>query len=257
LMKSQLSWVLVLLAAVILMSMSAFTFQGNAEERYIEDPGKVNQIIDEDDIDTPKIDPGESDYFQFSLYNPYEDSMEDVDLTLSIYRLEYTDVEKNISEVENPPVFTESGTVNITLQYEGISSGEKESEELNIETASETEEGTYLVKFRLDFEYEDEEHLMKSVGHFTDQELDDAGMDEDPDEEFETGRIDIEQLNVSGLLPDSSFAVRRTLPGWIQYFLGVVSVIFGTLAVIFYLQEKYDMFPRLEKAFDKWSSKFK
>lgn len=240
---------------ILLLSMGAFQPQVKAENPYISDPGRVNSIITE--LDTPKIEPGESEELTFNFYNPYEEAIEDVMLNVSIYRYAYLGVEKNISQIEEPPVFGVTSEIEREVSLNSLESENEEDIELEINSKEGTEEGVYLLRFWLEFVYQEEEFVMKSRGYFSSEEFEEAGASENAtaDGENYTGGLDLDHLNVSGVFPDSSFSVKEPLPRWPQYALGVVSVLFGVLAVMFYFQEKYDMFPRLEKTFDNWSSK--
>ncbi len=252
-MKSGLDSIAVVTLVALLLTMGTSQFHVEAENSYISDPGRVNSIITE--LDTPKIKPRESGDLYFKLSNPYEEVMEDVELNVSIYKFAYLGVEKNISEIEEPPVFTETSDVEYEMSLNSLESEEKI--ELEIRSQEGTEEGVYLLRFWLEFVYQEEEFVMKSRGYFSSDEFEEARISDDEtySDEDHTGGFDLDQLNVSGILPDSSFSVKSSLPRWPQYALGVISVLFAVLAVMFYFQEKYDMFPRLEKTFDNWSSK--
>lgn len=227
--------------------------QVGAADPYISDPGRVNRIID--DVDTPKIEPGESDEMVFNLHNPYDEVIQDVRLNVSIYLYAHLGEEKNISEVENHPIFSAGGEVEKRLGFEALGSQEEEDIELKISSDEDTEEGVYLLRFWLEFDYEEEAHVMKSMGYFSEEELVEAGASNNESYE-DTGGLDLEILGISGLLADSSFSVKKSLPRWPQYLLGILSVLFGVLAVVFYFHERYDLFPGLEKTFEDWTRKF-
>ncbi|GEM_PF-960118 len=242
------------LLVIVILYLGIFQICVGAEGSYISHPSRVNSIIDE--LDTPKISPGESCEITFNLYNPYNESMEDVRLNVSIYKYVYLGVEKNISVIEKTPVFSANRDVEQSVEFPTLESHEKEYIELELSSREDTEEGVYLLRFWLEFGYEGENHVMRSMGYFSEEELVEAGAS-DNETYQDTGGLDLEQLGVSGILPDSSFSVKSSLPRWPRYVLGVFSVFFGVLAVMFYFQEKYDKFPWLEKTFDHWSSEFK
>lgn len=210
----------------------------------ISDPGYTNDIMGE--IDTPQIEPGDDGTMALTLKNPYPDVMENITFTAEIYYYSYLDVEKNISEVDQAPVFEDDETSSVR-EISNLTENETEEMEYMIETSENTEEGVYSLRFELEFWMDGEEGVMRSRGFFTSDEWYDA-------REAEEG-IDHEALNVSGLLPETTFEVNDPVPRWPQYALGIVSGAAGVLAVMFYMQEKYGAFPELEETFDDWSGK--
>ncbi len=223
-----------------------------AHSSTLSDPEKVNDIIPE--IHTPRIDPGSSGEVQITLNNPYNETIENVSLTIDVYGYEYLDKEKDISEVDEPPVFEESEKTNITISENSIESGSAQTLQPEVRSKDGTEEGVYLLRFELEFDYLKNNVTMKSRGCFAEEEWEETKVEDD---EEHPGGFNLTKLGVDGILSDSSFSVKSTLPRWPQYALGAVVGISGVLAVMFYMQEKYGSFPRLEKTFDNWSSKFK
>lgn len=210
----------------------------------ISDPGYTNEIMGE--IDTPQIEPGDDGTMAITLKNPYPDVMENITFTAEIYYYSYLDVEKNISDVDQAPVFDDDETSSVR-EISDLSENESEEMEYTIDTSEDTEEGVYSLRYKLEFWMDGEEEVMKSRGFFTSEEWYEAREVE--------GGIDHEALNVSGLLPETTFEVKEPMPRLPQYALGIVSSGAGILAVIFYMQEKYGYFPKLEETFDDWSGK--
>ncbi|MEF8835669.1 MAG: hypothetical protein V5A76_05895 [Candidatus Thermoplasmatota archaeon] len=205
--------------SVFIIIISLFSFSVKSYD--VSDPSYTNEIIDK--IDTPSIEPGDDGDMTIILKNPYDNSsMEDINFTVSIYWYSYLDVDKNISEVDEPPVF-DNGETYSALEIENLSSNESEDLEYVIHISEETEEGIYSIRFRLEFSMDGENETLKS-------------------------RED---------LPESTLEVRDPVPRWPQYALGIITIISGVLAVMFYMQEKYGSFPQLEKAFDNWTGKLK
>lgn len=237
----------VLFLAILFLSTGLS--QGHSHPERVSDPEKVNEIIPE--IDTPKMDPGDSGVMRLILNNPYNETIEDVNFTIDIYEYAYLGEEKDISEIDEPPVFEKSEKTNITFFEDSMSPGFRENLEYKIEAEDGTEEGVYLLRVKLEFVYLENEVLMKSRGYFTGEEWDDAKVE---DEEY-PGGFNLTELGVDGILSDSSFSVKSSLPRWPQYTLGAILGVSAILAVVFYMQEKHGSFPRLEKAFDKGSGK--
>ncbi|MBS3816657.1 MAG: hypothetical protein KGY76_03745 [Candidatus Thermoplasmatota archaeon] len=245
-------WVVFLTIGILFLSMGV----GQADPSGVSDPAKVNRIIQE--METPQVEPGSSDAIILTLTNPYNSTMNHVNFTIDIYKYAELGEEKNISEVESPPVFRESGRTIRTVDLASIESGDREELRYRIRSKEKTEEGVYLLRLRLRFVYEEEERVMKSKGYFSSEEWEEATSSEnitETDEEHYQGGVNLTSLNVTGILQESSFSVKEPLPRWPQYLLGIFVAVFGTLAVMSYMQEKYGSFPWLEKAFDKWSSK--
>ena len=138
-----------------------------------------------------------------------------------------------------------------------LQSFEKRNIELSIETDDETDMGVYSVRFKLEFNYDGEEKVMKSKGYFGEDEWEYATREETAsDNQYYQGNVNITYLDVDGILKETTFSVKKQKPYWTQYLLVSLSVFFAVLAVVFYLQEEYQSFPRLKKISDKWSSKF-
>jgi len=237
----------VILVIIIFISLSSFSVKSNEGSDYdISDPYFTNQLIDE--IDTPRIEPDSEGELTLTLKNPYPEKMENINFSVNIYWYSYIDVDKSISEVDEPPVF-DSGETYSKEEIESLSEGETHHLEYQIRAFEYTEEGVYSLRLKLEFSMNNETEVMKSRGHFSREEWDDA---KGPSE-----RINVTKLNVSGILPESTFEVRNPVPRWPQYLLGIITTVSGVLAVMFYMQEKYNSFPKLEKTFDNWTSKFK
>jgi len=233
----------VVIAAVILMIVSFCSVPVRSDE--ISDPRYTNEMITE--INTPNIEPGNDDKIVITLQNPYMDfedgEMKNTTLMIEIFYHSDLGVENDISEIESPPVFSNEELSSME-EIDELSPGETEDLEYLITTAEDTEEGVYSLRLKLTFSMDDEREVMKSRGFFTTEEWRESDQGDD-----------LEYLNVSGLLLDSSFEVRDPVPRWPQYALGIVAGFSGILAVMFYMQEKYGSFPRLEKTFDSWSDK--
>ncbi len=233
--------VIVFILIVSLSSISSASFE-------ISDPEYTNQIIEE--INTPSIEPGEEGTLYLTVKNPYPEDensvMENITFKVEIYHYNHLDIEKDISEVDEPPILDENGTSSMR-ELDELSSDESEELEFKIQSFEDTDEGVYSLRFELEFWMSGEREIMRSRGFFTQEEWYEALGDENG--------VDLEGLDVSGLLYDSSFEVKDPISRLPQYALGIVSTVSGILAVMFYMQEKYGYFPYLEKTFDNWSSK--
>jgi len=222
----------------------------------VSEPGKANKILSE--FDTPIIQPGNDDTISFVLTNPYEEDMQDVRLTVELYAYATLDDETPIEDVDSPPVFVQSGTTSSPYTKNTLTSGQEHPLQFRLETVGGTPKGVYFVRFQLTFDYNGNESMMKSRGHFTDAEWDYATTRPgNSDLPYYSGSINITHLEVNGIIPDSSFSVKTPIPRWPQYMLGAAAGLFGIMAVMLYMQEEYNSFPWLEKTLNEWSGKFK
>ena len=68
------------------------------------------------------------------------------------------------------------------------------------------------------------------------------------------GNINLEALEVDGIIPDSFFGVKKPIPKWPLYALITLTIIFASLSVIFYLEEEGN-YPELNKWLQKQRGK--
>jgi hypothetical protein len=87
---------------------------------------------------------------------------------------------------------------------------------------------------------------MRSRGYFTDEEWEFAKQEppvqNDPNY---LGGLNLTYLGVTGVLPDTSFAVLEPFPVWIFYVLVIVAALSLIFALLFYLEENPDKWPWL------------
>ncbi len=225
----------------------------------VSEPGKANKILSE--FSTPIIQPSESGRLSFNISNQYDGDFLDVRFTTEIYGYATLDFEKNISEVDNPPVFRSTGTTSTTFELGVLPSGGTFPLDHVLLTEKDTEKGVYFVRFEIQFTYEPtgNHSVMRSRGYFTDEEWSFATRRPGEAEKgtYYSGSINITHLEVNGILPDTSFTVKTPIPRWPQYLLGGLAAFFGIFAVMLYMQEEYNSFPWLEKILNQWSGKFK
>ena len=65
----------------------------------------------------------------------------------------------------------------------------------------------------------------------------------------------ISSLNVDGIIPDSSFGIKKPIPKWPLNVLITLTIVFAGLSVIFYLEEE-ETYPELNKWLQKVRGKF-
>ncbi len=235
------------LALVLILVL--FSFTASADE-YISDP---SNIPDFDNFKTPQITSGETGTFRLTIENRYKEYIENANLTVSIYGCGTSYFYKDIGDTKHPPTINGGGTEHI-FTIPSIENDTLEYVNFTISTSPDTTQGTYFVRFQLSFEYNNTPYIMRSKGYFTDQEWDNATSNAD---ENDPGKIEIDILGVDGIIPDSSFKVKDPIPIWPLYICLIpIIVMLGVLAVLFYCQEEYNMFPWLDQGSKYWSGKF-
>ncbi len=224
----------------------------------VSDPGRANKILSE--FSTPVIKPSEAGRLSFNVSNRYDRDFSDIRFTVEIYGYATLDYQRDISEVDDPPVFSASGDTSYTFRLEVLPSEGVFPTDLRIVTHRRTPKGVYFVRFEMEFDYGHNGNgsVMRSRGHFTDEDWTHAtkrpGVSDEP---YYSGSINITHLEVNGIIPDTSFSVKTPIPRWPQYLLGGLAAFFGILAVMLYMQEEHNSFPWLEKILNQWSGKFK
>jgi hypothetical protein len=223
--------------------------QNTMADDYISHPGNIPLF---EDFSSPAFEPGESAKFTMSIKNRYNETMENITLTVGVYAAakyyEYTPIDS----VKKPPSLAGDGretqfTIPEIIQNTTIFNN------FTIKTNSDTTQGTYFVRFELQFEYNNTQFFMRSRGYFTDEEWEEATSSAN---ETHPGRINTQYLGVDGILPDSSFKVWSQIPSWPLYICLIpLIVVLGILAIMFYAQEEHNMFPWLDQGFKYWTGK--
>ena len=117
----------------------------------------------------------------------------------------------------------------------------------DINTNEDTKEGTYFVRFSMNFQFNATERVLQSRGYWSMEEWTNATTNLS---ENYPGNINLDSLKVDGIIPDSSFGVKKPIPKWPLYILISLTVIFAGLSVIFYLEEE-ETYPELNKWLQK------
>ncbi|MEW5760762.1 MAG: hypothetical protein AB1779_08355 [Candidatus Thermoplasmatota archaeon] len=198
------------------------------------EPNKVPFLKDFEPLN---IKPGESGIFRFSILNRYESTIKNISLSAEIYK--YGTIKEGvcIDKIYSPPKITDE------KKYIAVIEPNQTFDiSFSILTSKQTPQGTYFLRFKLEFEHNGTNYTMKSRGWFG-------------DELWNKARLNLTELNVSGLLPDSSFSVKEPISLIPYYFLIALAIFLTLLATIFYLVEK-ERCPRLKKRFYYWKGKF-
>ena len=160
------------------------------------------------------------------------------------YYVEYTwftDQEScEIEKVRNPPKWN-STTTNITIYWDEIPPNFTETESLSIHSSKKTDQGTYFIRFQLEFNYNDTPCIMKSIGWFTDEEWDKATSNASG----YFGGVNISMLGVDGIIPETAFGVKEPILLWLLYLLIAVTAFLGITAVRSYIKSYREVIAEL------------
>lgn len=208
---------------------------------------KPNLVPDFGDFTTPVIRPGEKGRYNFTVTNRYNQTITDVFVTVEFYMWATIEESKPIEDLDGPvPVIDGIGEPVNRILLPDIPPGGSEPVRLDIATEEDTPKGTYFVRHRIEFVFENETFVMGSRGYYT----------WDQWEGFDYTNL-YYQLGTAGIVPDSSFSVKDPVPLWPLATLIILCILLGTLAVVFYLAEEHgDQYPRLKKGLQYWSGKY-
>ncbi len=241
---------------------------------YVSHPG---YIPDFHNFTTPQLVPGESSPLTLEVTNRYAEPLENVVVSMEIYMRADIESSEIIDAVaaDARPRITEGCWIRLsngegecdaapagqraTFSPGTLTTGETVRFSTDIQSTEErswlrctllgsrcdtgTTEGTYFVRFMLDFDHNGTTRSMLSRGHWSMAEWETATTDV-PD--GAPGNINLTVLGVDGVIPDSSFAVKVPIPKWPLYVMIGLTVMFAGLTVVFYLEEE-GTYPKLNK----------
>ncbi len=238
---------------------------GGEIDEYVSHPGN---IPDFHNFNTPQLEPGQEGVFSLDVYNRYESALDNVVIVAEIYHRADIDESESLDKIsssERPYVretcWTDQGgsencvatidarkaTFNIgTIEY-----NETISLEFEIISKEDTKEGTYFVRFSMDFDYNSTARVMQSRGYWSMEQWENATTNVT---DGSPGNINLGALNVDGIIPDSSFGVKKPIPQWPLYVLITLTIVFAGLSITFYLEEE-GTYPGLNKWLQKQRGK--
>jgi hypothetical protein len=219
-----------------------------------EDISAPNKIPDLSDFHTPQIVPGASGSYGFTVRNRYNGTLENASLTIDIYKWATLEEAQDIGKISDPPRISQGGRQSYNAPVFSLGPNQTASFKISIDTGKQTPQGTYFVKQMMNFSYNGSHLLMKSRGYFTNKEWDNATTNVNGTRAV--GGINLTMLGVDGILPDSSFSVKEPIPLWPLALLIGLTVLFGALALVFYLMEEKGH-PLLKKRFYEGTGKLK
>ena len=237
---------------------------GSETDDYVSHPGN---IPDFHNFRTPQLEPGQEGDFSLDVHNRYDYSLDNVVIVAEIYHRADIDESESLNQISsNERPFVRETCWNqdevencietadarkATFNIGTIGTNETILLEFEIVSKENTKEGTYFVRFSINFDYNSTSRVMQSRGHWSMEQWEDATTnitDGSP------GNINLVALGVDGIIPDSSFGVKKPIPQWPLYVLITLTIGFAGLSVIFYLEEE-GTYPELNKWLQKQRGK--
>lgn len=184
------------------------------------------------------IAPGSTGVYGFAIDNRYNASMENVTVTVEIYKWETVEEVANASDLPFPPRVTATGGLNQTFTIPSIAFNGSAQVRMPIKADPKSPEGVYLARHSLEFDYGNftvpgngtpryAHFVMKSRGFFNASQF--ASIN------YSDLEASLEDLGVQGIIPDSSFSVKQPAPLWPLASLVVLTALTGTLSVAYWL----------------------
>ncbi|MEE3242617.1 MAG: hypothetical protein VX188_02250 [Candidatus Thermoplasmatota archaeon] len=258
----KLPWGCLLIVALFLQPLAV----GEIDE-YVSHPGN---IPDFHNFSTPQLEPGQEGEFSLDIHNRYDDSLENAVIVAEIYHRADIDESESLDEIpskerpyiretcwssgqdENENCIATTDSRKATFDIGTIEFNETISLEFEVQSKEDTKEGTYFVRFSMNFDYNSTARVMQSRGYWSMEQWEDATTNVT---EGAPGNINLEVLEVDGIIPDSSFGIKKPIPLWPLYVLITLTVLFAGLSVVFYLEEEGN-YPELNKWLQKQRGKF-
>ena len=256
-------WGIILTVALFLQPIG-----GGELDEYVSHPGNIPDFYD---FKTPQIEPGENAYFEMSVKNRYQNSIENVSIHAEIYQradIDSSEAFENIDSEKRPYIGDKcwktkqpddwncgwdvnDGQNTVSFEFGELKSNTSLQLKFSINSKEDTKEGTYFVRFGMNFDYNGTSRVMQSRGHWSMNLWEEATTNVT---ENSPGNIDLEKLEVDGIIPDSSFGIKKPIPKWPLYVLISLTILFASLAIVFYLEEE-GTYPELNKWLQKQRGK--
>ncbi len=264
-LKRPIAVLMFVILMVPVFSTAADVFAPTVED-YVCNPRNTNFLFLNFSGDT--IYPGNSGNLVFRLNNPYNRSMEDINLTAEIYAWadleDYRDID---AKFPNPPTMKQ-GTGRIYSDHvEELLPSMNITYDLKINTKENTLEGTYYVRFTLEFDYSNSSKnsathfIMRSMSYYTKEQWDYATrVPSESDLPYYRHGVNMTYLSrfypVDAIIPFTSFSVHRGIPKWPLFVLGGGAVFFAVLAYMYYMNDNYGKYKWLDEKTKQMSGKY-
>ena len=235
-------------------------------DEYTSHPGNIPNFHN---FETPQLVPGQNGEFSLEIQNRYITNITNVIIDAEIYHRADIEESQALDEINSAkrPTITQncwnyigeeescldSSSPSIaSFNIESILVNQTIQLKFNINTEESTEEGTYFIRFSMNYELNETKRILQSRGFWNMDQWTNATTNLT---ENYPGNINLDSLNVDGIIPDSSFGVKKPIPKWPLYVLITLTIVFAGLSVIFYLEEE-ETYPELNKWLQKIRGKF-
>ncbi len=241
-----------------LISLALIAALPLASAANVSDPSLTNQILHV--TSTPQLGPGDRGNITLVLHNPYNSSMGAPSLRAEMYRYVSNRESVEINASVPTPIFATTGGTGFQRSVTDIAPADSRTFDLGILTTPSVlhggifDQGTYLIRFRLDFDLNGSRRVMVSLGYFTQDQWRAARspppgvnpncLEGDADYCYLGGILGLSRID--GILPDTSLGVREALPSWPFYLLGIASSLLALGAAVAFVVEHPGRYPRLE-----------
>ena len=233
---------------------------------YTSHPGNIPNFHN---FETPQLEPGQNSFFSFEIQNRYVENITNVSINAEIYHRADIDESESLEKINSGkrPII-EKNCWNYKEDSENCSDSLRPDKagfdigiiavnqtiqlKFDINTNDDTIEGTYFVRFSMNYQLNETDRVLQSRGFWDMEQWTNATTnltDNYP------GNINLDSLNVDGIIPDSSFGIKNPIPKWPLYILITLTIVFAGLSVIFYLEEE-ETYPELNKWLQKMRGKF-
>ncbi len=214
------------------------------------DPTLTNQILG--GFHRLDLAPGGSGALDFRLLNPYQQAMGNATLTVEIYEFLKGKAVRPEDGTWKSPVFLPEGAPRVDLTKGTLAPLALQNLSLSLQVPEDAPhgdvftEGTYVVRFRLEFDLGPLHMVMVSPGFFSPATWANATAKPSRAEQYATLGAALGLPTIGGILPDTAFGVKIPLPLWPFYATAVAAGLLGFLALVAYSVERPGSIPPLE-----------
>jgi hypothetical protein len=244
-----------LLCAIIVLALPVHSpAAAQLDEEEVSHPSRIPLL---DDFHTPQIEPGKDGKLTFDLTNRYNYNITRLTLELEIYKFADLDTSEALEHLDEVPTFrssdaegaiAEANRSGVTFHFaSGLLSKAKVGCTVKVHASIYSKVGTYLVRTSIEFDMEGNTFRMASRGYFHD----DDWYDYEEHRNLTRLGLDSGLGGLHGIVPDTSFGVKKSTDYTYFYMLVALIVVFGVLALFFYLMDERDMFPGAREKLDR------
>ncbi len=236
-------------------------------EDYVCNPVNTNFLFI--NVSGETIYPGKSGDVFFRLNNPYVRSMENVSLTAEICA--WATLDHQYSEIDSsfvdPPTIKQGNGQVYHDSVGSIRPGMNVSYTLTMDTKDNTPEGTYYVRFTLEFDYSNSStnstrhFIMRSMSYYTKEQWEYATRNATAsDIPYYRHGVNVTYLSqfypVDAIILFTSFSVHKGVPKWPLLVFAGSSAFFAILAYMFYMNDNYGKYKWLDEKSKQVSGKY-